>query len=115
MKLKLASLGLLALAPLAAQAEMVEMRDAELSDVNGQGFSWYGNANASWNGGVAGYDVTKTFSIFKDQYCQVWNVGGTNTVDSPYTNNTYVSSLTIGSDHGTNYIDPKFSWTHNQQ
>lgn len=33
----LASLGVLAAAPLAAQAEMVEMADAEMSDVNGQG------------------------------------------------------------------------------
>lgn len=35
MKLKLASLGLLALVPMAAQAELVEMQDAEMADVNG--------------------------------------------------------------------------------
>lgn len=39
MKLKLVSLGLLALAPMAAQAEMVEMQDTELADVKGQAFT----------------------------------------------------------------------------
>ena len=36
MKLKLASLGLLALAPMAVHAELVEMQDTELAEVNGQ-------------------------------------------------------------------------------
>jgi hypothetical protein len=39
MKLKLASVGLFALAPLAAQAELVEMNNAELATVQGQAFT----------------------------------------------------------------------------
>lgn len=51
MKLKLASLGLLALAPMAAQAELVEMQDTELADVQGQAFT------------IPGILVSRTFDV----------------------------------------------------
>ena len=51
MKLKLVSLGLLALAPMAAQAELVEMQDAELADVQGQAFT------------LPGILVSRTFDV----------------------------------------------------
>ena len=51
MKLKLVSLGLLALAPMAAQAELVEMQDTELADVQGQAFT------------IPGILVSRTFDV----------------------------------------------------
>ncbi|GMV69578.1 MAG: hypothetical protein AMXMBFR76_20170 [Pseudomonadota bacterium] len=54
MKLKLASLGLLALAPMAAQAELVEMQDTDLSDVQGQAFT------------IPGILVSRTFDVDVD-------------------------------------------------
>lgn len=114
MKLKLASLGLLALAPLAAQAELVEMQDTELAAVNGQGFSWSGNFNAVWNGTVAGYGVSKTLSLFKDQYGPEWSVEGETTVSSPYSGRWATKSLEFGNDYGVKYVNPSFSWGHYQ-
>lgn len=110
MKLKLAFLGLLALAPLAAQAELVEMQDTELSGVNGQGFSWSGTVNAGWSGTVAGYDVQKSVSIFKDEYCPEWAVEGETTVSSLYSGRWATKSLVVGNDHGVKYVNPYFSW-----
>lgn len=113
MKLKLASLGLLALAPLAAQAELVEMQDSALAEVSGQGFSWSGDVNAGWSGTVAGYGVEKSLSIFKDQYCPEWSVETSGTVSSPYSGRWATKSLAVGNDHGTKYIAPSFSWGRN--
>ena len=51
MKLKLASVGLFALAPLAAQAELVEMNNAELATVQGQAFT------------IPGVLISRTFDV----------------------------------------------------
>lgn len=110
MKLKLASLGLLALVPMAAQAELVEMQDAEMADVNGQGFSWGGSLDADWSGSVAGYDVTQSFSAYKSQYYPAWSVSGTKGVSSPSSGRWYEKSLEVGAYYGTKYIAPSFSW-----
>ena len=113
MKLKLASLGLLALAPLAAQAELIEMQDTEMADVNGQGFSWSGSVNAGWTGTVAGYDVSKSLSVYKNEYCPEWSIGVNEQVESPYSGRWAAKSLNVGADHGTKYITPSFSWGRN--
>lgn len=113
MKLKLASLGLLALAPLAAQAELVEMHDADLADVSGQAFSWSGNVNAGWNGNVAGYNVSKSLSVFKDEWCPEWSVEATKDVTSTYSGRWTSSSIAVGNDHGVKYVQPSFSWGRN--
>ena len=113
MKLKLASLGLLALAPLAAQAEMVEMQDAEMANVSGQGFSWSGSANADWTGTVAGYDVSKSLAIFKSEYCPEWSVGTNAVVENPYSGRWVGKSLEVGADPGTKCIPRSFSWGRN--
>lgn len=120
MKLKLASLDLLALAPLAAQAELVEMQDTELSAVNGQvamdgqGFSWFGTVNAGWSGTVAGYEVEKSLALFKDQYGPEWSVEGETTVSSPYSGRWVYKSLEFGNDQGVKYVNPFFSWGRDQ-
>lgn len=113
MKLKLASLGLLALVPMAAQAELVEMQDAEMADVNGQGFSWNGSVNAEWSGTVAGYGVTKSFSAYKSEYHPEWSIGVSEQVVNPYSGRWASKSLEVGADHGTKYITPSFSWGRN--
>jgi hypothetical protein len=113
MKLKLVSLGLLALAPMAAQAELVEMQDAEMADVNGQGFSWGGSVSAGWTGTVAGYDLSKSFAASKSQYCPEWSVTATKGVTSTYSGRWYEKSIEAGVDHGTKYISPSFSWGRN--
>ena len=113
MKLKLVSLGLLALAPMAAQAELVEMQDAEMADVNGQGFSWSGSVNAGWTGNVAGYGVIKSFSAYKSEYCPEWSVNVGTEVESPYSGRWAAKSLEVGADHGAKYITPSFSWGRN--
>ena len=110
MKLKLASLGLLALAPMAAQAELVEMQDAEMADVNGQGFSWSGNVNTGWTGTVAGYDVTKSFAAYKSEYCPEWSVSTGSEVENLYSGRWVAKSIEVGAVHGTKYITPSFSW-----
>ncbi|MDY6955538.1 MAG: hypothetical protein SVO96_01500 [Pseudomonadota bacterium] len=116
MKMKLVSLGLLALAPLAAQAELVEMQDTELADVKGQqaflgGFSWSGNVDftANWSGIVAGYAIQKEVYAGGTSGTD-WEVGGSRDVTSPYSGRWYNKSVAVGNDAGTKYIAPRFSW-----
>ena len=115
MKLKLASLGLLALAPLAAQAEMTEMQDAEMATVSGQAFlgefSWSGNVDftVNWSGLVAGY------AIDKEVYAggtsgTAWEVGGSKEVTSLYSGRWYNKSVAVGNDAGVKYIMPSLRW-----
>ncbi|MFZ5534281.1 MAG: DUF6160 family protein [Pseudomonadota bacterium] len=114
MKLKLASLGLLALAPLAAQAEMTEMQDAEMATVSGQAFSWSGNVDftANWTGVVAGYAIDK--EVYANGTSGTdWTVGGSKEVTSTYSGRWYNKSVAVGNDGGTKYIRPSLSWGRN--
>ena len=114
MKLKLASLGLLAMAPLAAQAEMTEMQDAEMATVSGQAFSWSGNVDfaANWTGTIYGYGVEK--SVYANGTSgDSWKVGGSKEVTSPYSGRWYNKSVEVGNDEGTKYIRPSLSWGRN--
>jgi hypothetical protein len=111
MKLKLASLGLLALAPVAAQAEMAEMQDAEMATVSGQAFSWSGNVDftANWTGVVAGYAIDK--EVYANGTSGTdWTVGGSKEVTSTYSGRWYNKSVAVGNDAGTKYIRPSLSW-----
>ena len=114
MKLKLASLGLLALAPLAAQAEMTEMQDAEMATVSGQAFSWSGNVDftANWSGVVAGYGIEKEV-VANGTSGTDWTVGGSKEVTSLYSGRWYNKSIAVGNDDGTKYIRPSLSWGRN--
>ena len=111
MKMKLASLGLLALAPLAAQAEMTEMQDAEMAAVSGQAFSWSGNVDfsATWSGFVAGYAIEKEVYAGGTSGTD-WEVRGSKDVTSVYSGRWYSKSVAVGNDAGTKYIAPRFSW-----
>lgn len=115
MKLKLASLGLFALVPMAAQAELVEMHDADLADVSGQAFSWSGNLNADWSGTVAGYNVSKSFAAYKSEYCPEWSLSVGKELESTYSGRWVAKSIEVGADHGTKYISPSFSWGRSYQ
>ena len=55
--------GLLALAPLAAQAELVAMQDSELANVSGQAFTF--DFNATFDQTVAGVDVYKNIYAYR--------------------------------------------------
>lgn len=111
MKLKLASLGLLALAPLAAQAEMTEMQDAELATVSGQAFSWSGNFDfsANWSGFVAGYGIEKEVYASGTSGTN-WEVGGGKEVTSLYSGRWYNKSVAVGNDGGEKFIAKSFRW-----
>ena len=133
MKLKLASLGLLALAPLAAQAEMVEMQDTELADVQGQA-GLAGNFNYDFqfgwsNDDFAGYAVDKTVygsNMFgsprgshgggsngggsngggsNENGFQGWYLGTESNVISSYTDKFYEKNLEFGKRGGANFIN----------
>lgn len=109
MKLKLASLGLLALTPLAAQAELVEMQDNALAEVSGQAFSWSGNVNAGWTGTVAGYDVSNTASVFHPHSDHL-EVEVANQVSNPGSGAWVRKSFAYDNFHGTKTVIPSFSW-----
>lgn len=114
MKLKFASLGLLALAPLAAQAEMMEMQDTEMAAVSGQAFYWSGDVDvtAGWSGIIAGYAIDKSVSASGTSGTD-WTVGGSKEVTSLYSGRWYNKSINVGNDAGVKYIRPSFSWGRN--
>ena len=94
MKTKLMMLGLLAAAPMASQAAMVEMDDAALSNVEGQAFSYGWNLNPSLGFG---------FSNSPTQYAYGYTVGVTPTVTytavndlNPARNVSYGTSFAFG-------------------
>ena len=94
MKTKLMMLGLLAAAPMASQAAMVEMDDAALSNVEGQAFSYGWNLNPALGFG---------FSNSPDQYGYGYTVGVTPTVTytavndlNPARNVSYGTSFAFG-------------------
>lgn len=78
--------------------------------MSGQAFSCSGSVSGAWSKNVAGYEVNKTLSVFKDQYCPEWYVDGSKDVTSTYTGRWTSSSIRVGSDHGTKYVQPYFSW-----
>ena len=115
MKLKLASLGLLASVPMAAQAELVEMQDAEMADVNGQALSH----SAYFDLWVSRSTVVKGYLVEKEVYAagyvgssasDYWEVGGSKEVTSLYSGRWYNKSVAVGNDAGVKYIAPSFSW-----
>lgn len=94
MKTKLMMLGLLAAAPMASQAAMVEMDDAALSNVEGQAFSYGWNLNPSLGFG---------FSNSPTAYAYGYTVGVTPTVVytaqndlNPARNVSYGTSFAFG-------------------
>ncbi|MES1993037.1 MAG: hypothetical protein V4457_05410 [Pseudomonadota bacterium] len=111
MKLKsLSLLGLLAAAPMASQAAMVEMNETELSDTNGQGFTYNYNFSVTNTSTVAGYGVdTTVYGTGTD--ASHWNLGGSQTVTGPVRWATI--SKEIGVECGTKYIDTHKSWGRN--
>lgn len=113
MKLKsLSVLGLLAAAPMASQAAMVEMNETEMSDVSGQ-ISFTGNFDFDFGFGasysVYGYEVDKTVYGSGDSTSN-WSFGKTKEVYSPYSSRTYYKSKEIGNDYGEKYIETRKSW-----
>ena len=107
MKLKLASLGLLALTPLAAQAELVEMQDAEMSGVNGQGFTF--DFNATFDQAIAGLDVYKNVYGYKLGATD-WEFGQDSDVSNPVTGRFVARSSSFGNDGGEKYVYRTLSW-----
>lgn len=113
MKLKsLSVLGLLAAAPMASQAAMVEMNETEMSDVSGQ-ISFSGNFDFDFGFGasysVYGYEVDKTVYGSGDSSSN-WTLGKAKEVYSPYSSRTYYKNKEIGNDYGTKYISTYKSW-----
>ena len=111
MKLKLASLGLLALAPLAAQAELVEMQDTELAGVAGQGFTF--DFNATFDETIAGLDVYKNVYGYKLSPTD-WELGQAGEVSNPVMGGRYFSRSTyFGNDSGEKYVYRYRAWGRN--
>ena len=105
-------LGLLAAAPMASQAAMVEMNETEMSDVSGQ-ISFTGDFDFDFGFGasysVYGYEVDKTVYGSGDS-TNNWAFGKTKEVYSPYSSRTYYKSKEIGNDYGEKYISTYKSW-----
>ena len=111
MKLKsLSLLGLLAAAPMASQAAMVEMNETEMSDVSGQ-ISFSGNFDFDFGASytVYGYEVDQTVYGSGDSTSK-WSFGKTKEVYSPYSTRTYYKSKEIGNDYGEKYVSTYKSW-----
>ncbi|HET7687317.1 MAG TPA: DUF6160 family protein [Candidatus Macondimonas sp.] len=111
MKLKsLSVLGLLAAAPMASQAAMVEMNETEMSDVSGQ-ISFSGNFDFDFGASytVYGYEVDKTV-YGSGNSTSNWAFGKNKEVYSPYSSRTYYKSKEIGNDYGEKYIATYKSW-----
>ncbi len=103
MKTKLMMLGLLAAAPMASQAAMVEMDDAALSNVEGQAFSYGFNLNPALSFGISNSPTS---------YGYGYTVGVAPTVSytavndlNPARNVSYGSSFTLA--HSTLFVRNK--------
>ena len=102
MKLKLASLGLLALAPLAAQAELIEMQDTELADVQGQAFTIPGILVSRTID--VGVDTNFTAPTYDAVYTDVpGGVKRVSTFKTKYTVTPYFSYESTGNFTGNSY------------
>lgn len=107
MKLKLASLGLLALAPLAAQAELVEMQDTELAGVNGQGFTF--DFNLTLDKTIAGLDVYQNVYGYKLSATD-WELGQDSEISNPVSGRYFNRTASIGNDSGVKYVYRYMAW-----
>lgn len=111
MKLKLTPLSLLALAPLAAQAELVEMQNTELAGVAAQGFTF--DFNATFDQSIFGLDVYKNVYGYKLSPTD-WELGQESSVSNPVMGGRYFSrSTSIGNDGGEKYVYRYRSWSRN--
>lgn len=107
MKMKLATLGLLALAPLAAQAELVEMQDTDLAAVNGQGFTF--DFNLTLDKTIAGLDVYKNVYGYKLSPND-WELGQDSEVSNPVNGRYVARSSYLGNDAGEKYVYRYIRW-----
>lgn len=107
MKLKLASLGLLALAPLAAQAELVEMQDTELAAVNGQTFTF--NFDLILDKTIAGLNVYKNVYGYKLGATD-WELGQDSEISNPVSGRYFGRSSYFGNYSGEKYVYRYTSW-----
>ena len=111
MKRKLAGLGLLAFAPLAVQAELVEMQDTELAGVAGQGFTF--DFNATFDKAIAGLDVYKNVYGYKLSATD-WELGQDSEVSNPVVGGRYFNrSTAIGNDGGEKFVYSFRAWGRN--
>jgi len=110
MKLKLASLGLLALAPLAAQAELVAMQDSELANVSGQAFTF--DFNLTLDKTIAGLDVYKNVYGYKLSATD-WELGQDNEISNPVSGRYFWRTHYFGNNDGEKYVYRYTSWGQN--
>ena len=111
MKQKLASLALLTLAPMAAHAELVEMQDAELAGVSGQGITF--DFNFTFDKVIAGVDVYKNVYGFKLSSTD-WELGQGSEVSNPVSGGRYLNrSISVGNDSGDKFVYRYTAWGRN--
>lgn len=105
------ALGLLALAPLAAQAELVEMQDTELADVSGQqalaGVTF--NFNATFDKTVAGLDIYKNVYGYKLGPAD-WELGQDTEISNPLSGRYVGRTHYFGNDGGEQYTYRHVRW-----
>lgn len=111
MKQKLASLALLTLAPMAAHAELVEMQDAELAGVSGQGITF--DFNFTFDKVIAGVDVYKNVYGYKLSSTD-WELGQDSEVSNPVPGGRYLNrSISVGNDSGDKFVYRYTAWGRN--
>jgi hypothetical protein len=111
MKQKLASLALLTLAPMAAHAELVEMQDAELAGVSGQGITF--DFNFTFDKVIAGVDVYKNVYGYKLSSTD-WELGQGSEVSNPVPGGRYLNrSISVGNDSGDKFVYRYTAWGRN--
>jgi hypothetical protein len=111
MKQKLASLALLTLAPMAAHAELVEMQDAELAGVSGQGITF--DFNFTFDKVIAGVDVYKNVYAYKISSTD-WELGQDSEVSNPVPGGRYLNrSISVGNDSGDKFVYRYTAWGRN--
>lgn len=108
MKHKLISVaGLLSLAPLAAQAELVAMQDSELANVSGQAFTF--DFNATFDQTVAGVDVYKNIYAYRLSPVD-WELGQDSEVSNPVSGRYFGRTRSFGNDGGMKYSSSYKYW-----
>lgn len=105
------ALGLLALTPLAAQAELVAMQDSELAEVSGQqalaGITF--NFNATFDRTVAGLGIYKNVYGYKWAPAD-WELGQDIEVSNPVSGRYLSRMAYIGNDGGDKYAYRYVTW-----
>ncbi|HET7688095.1 MAG TPA: DUF6160 family protein [Candidatus Macondimonas sp.] len=92
--------GLLALAPLAAQAELVAMQDSELANVSGQAFTF--DFNLTLDKTIAGLDVYKNVYGYKLSATD-WELGQDSEISNPISGRYFGRTQFVGNDGGMKY------------